>query len=354
MVLIGPGCERKGIEVYRVPKESEATTQMAHEGHTHEAEPPMLPRIEWTLPAGWEERQASSMRVASFAVNQGGQKAEVSVIPLPAAAGQEADLVNMWRGQVGLAAATPEEIVKQGEEVRVGAEAGKLFDMAAEKSANDTNAALRVLVAMVIKDDNRWFFKMTGHEALVREQKPAFVEFLKSIKFTAPSEGLQLSKASRPVSTNVKQVPRENSERPTWEIPPGWREVPGGQMLVAKFVIGGEDAKAELNVSQLSGTGGGILANINRWRGQLGLSPLAETDLKQQLQSLDVPGGKAMLIDMTGNDPKTGQKARLLGAIVPQADQSWFYKLMGNEQVVEREREVFTRFLQSTKYSNVP
>ena len=125
-------------------------------------------------------------------------------------------------------------------------------------------------------------------------------------------------------------------------------------MLVAKFVIGDESAKAELNVSQLSGTGGGILANVNRWRNQLGLPPLNEGDLTQQVRSFDVPGGKAMLVDMSGNDPKTGQKARLLGAIVPQSEQSWFYKLMGNEQVIEREREVFTRFLKTTTYSNVP
>ena len=92
--------------------------------------------------------------------------------------------------------------------------------------------------------------------------------------------------------------------------------------------------------------------NINRWRNQIGLPPAAEADLPKQIQSLDVEGGQAMLVDMTGTDPRSGQKTRLIGAIVPQGGQTWFYKLMGNEQVVEREREGFTRFLKTVKYSN--
>ena len=119
-------------------------------------------------------------------------------------------------------------------------------------------------------------------------------------------------------------------------------------MLVAKFVIPGPGgSKAEVNISA---TGGGLLANVNRWRSQLGLAPLTESALANQVQSLDVADGKATLIDMKGTDAKTGQPARLVGLVVPQAQQTWFYKLMGNEQVVEREKEAFTKFVQSTKY----
>jgi hypothetical protein len=350
--LLLAGCDRHEVQVYRVPKEPVNVEQAEGEvPHRHDHESPAPPRLRWTLPEGWQEQSAGGMRVGSFVMtNQQGARAEVAIIPLPDT-GQELDLVNMWRAQVQLAPITAENIDKEAESVRVGGEAGKLFQMASA----DTNSPIGLLVAMVPKTGQRWFFKMTGHSALVREQKPAFIAFLDSIKFeSASAEPLQLAKASRPVSTNTKQVPRENSDRPVWVVPPGWKEVPGGEMLVAKFIIGGNGAKAELNVSQLSGAGGGLLPNVNRWRNQLGLGPLTEADLSQQLQSLDLPNGKAMLVDMTGNDPRTGQKARLLGAIVPQTDQSWFYKLMGNEQIVEREREVFTRFLQTVKYSNVP
>ena len=61
-----------------------------------------------------------------------------------------------------------------------------------------------------------------------------------------------------------------------------------------------------------------------------------------------------MLVEMEGTDGRTGQKARLLGVIVPQGDQTWFYKLMGDEQVVEREKGAFKTFVQTVKYPNAP
>ena len=93
-----------------------------------------------------------------------------------------------------------------------------------------------------------------------------------------------------------------------------------------------------------------MLANLNRWRGQLGLAPVTDTDLSKQVQTLDVPGGKATLADIAGTDARTGQKARVFAAIVPQGSQTWFYKLMGNEQIVEQQKEAFTKFVQTAKY----
>jgi hypothetical protein len=359
LALVGCGDD---IHVYKVAKETEPaqmSQSSAHEhSHPEEGSPAALPRLQWTLPAGWEEGQASSMRVGSFLVkDKEGQRADVSIIPLPEGGGENLSLVmvNMWRAQVDLPPIKQEEVASQSEEVVVGGERGQLFDMVGEKPAGEGKTPLRIVVAKATRQGANWFFKMTGDDPLVRQQKPVFKQFLASIKFDESTEPMQFAKAPRAVSTNAKAVPRENSEKPAWVVPPGWQEVEGAQMLVAKFVIpGNAGAKAELNVSQLGGTGGGILPNVNRWRNQLGLTPVTESDLKQQMQSLDVLGGKAMLIEMTGTDARTGQKARLIGAIVPQADQTWFYKLMGNEQVVERERDVFTRFLQTIKYSNVP
>src|SRR5262249_1473797 len=109
---------------------------------------------------------------------------------------------------------------------------------------------------------------------------------------------------------------------------------------------------ADVNISALGGDGGGLLENVNRWRRQLSLAPVLESDLEKLVSSLDVPGGKAILIDMNGTDAKTGGPARLIGAIVPREDKTWFYKLMGNESVAEREKPAFIRFCQSVKYPN--
>ena len=139
--------------------------------------------------------------------------------------------------------------------------------------------------------------------------------------------------------------------KPNWEVPSGWKEVPGGQFLVAKFALtGAANAQAAVNVSMSSGDGGGLLANVNRWRGQLGLAPTTEADLAKEAQSLDLPGGKATLADITGQNASTGQATRLLAAVVPQSGKTWFYKLMGDAQVVQAEKEAFLKFVQAVKY----
>jgi hypothetical protein len=79
---------------------------------------------------------------------------------------------------------------------------------------------------------------------------------------------------------------------------------------------------------------------------------VGEKDLDGLVSSLDVPGGKAILVDMSGEDAKSGQKARLIGAILPRGDRTWFYKLMGDEQVAEREKPAFVKFCQTAKYPN--
>ena len=90
--------------------------------------------------------------------------------------------------------------------------------------------------------------------------------------------------------------------------------------------------------------------NVNRWRGQIGLGQLAESEIQSTAKPLDVASGKATFVDMTGGDPKTGQKTRVLGLIVPQGQQTWFYKLMGPEQTVEANKEAFLAFVKTVKY----
>ncbi len=89
-----------------------------------------------------------------------------------------------------------------------------------------------------------------------------------------------------------------------------------------------------------------MVANVNRWRQQLGLDALPENELNKLVTPLDLSDGKATLVDLIG----VGEKTRLVGAIVPREGKTWFYKLMGDAQVVGREKEAFTKFVQTAKY----
>ena len=75
--------------------------------------------------------------------------------------------------------------------------------------------------------------------------------------------------------------------------------------------------------------------------------------ISKQTQTIDWAGGKGTVVDFTGTD-KAGQSARLIGVIAPKMDQTWFFKLMGDPQIVEQQKDAFTKFIQSEKFSNAP
>src|SRR5207248_5593257 len=139
-------------------------------------------------------------------------------------------------------------------------------------------------------------------------------------------------RGARFASTNAKRIPTgdlEEAGKPSWDVPAGWRESLPGPPLLARFDISGDAGQAQVTVISLPRDAGGLLANVNRWRGQqLGLNAASESDLSQLVTPLDVMGGKAMLVDMNGQNPQTGKKVRLIPAIVPRAGQAWFYNLM--------------------------
>ena len=49
----------------------------------------------------------------------------------------------------------------------------------------------------------------------------------------------------------------------------------------------------------------------------------------------------------------TKQPARLVGVVLPLADQTWFYKLMGDPEVVAAQKDALLQFVQSAKYPDV-
>jgi hypothetical protein len=91
---------------------------------------------------------------------------------------------------------------------------------------------------------------------------------------------------------------------------------------------------------------------VNRWRGQVGLPPVGESDLPALLKPLDVAGGKATLVDMTGQSPASGKKTRILAVSLPHGAQTWFFKITGDEGTVESQKAAFLKFVQTARLPN--
>jgi hypothetical protein len=347
LLLAIAGCKRQDVKVYTVPKETAGASDAA---------PGSQPALSWKTPETWEEVPPGEMRLASFRVKgDNGKLADVSIVPLPGLAGSDLGNVNRWRGQIGLAPVTEADVAKMAEPVQIAGQPGQLYDQAGKASGSDDPT--RILAAVFRKEGTAWFFKMVGDDELVAKQKPAFIAFLSTLNFQSPSASAELPPSHPPVgsgsiaSAKTASSKTPSSGRPTWQIPAGWQEAPAGEFLVAKFTIAGQaNEQAAVNVSMSAGDGGGLEANVNRWRKQLGLPDLSSTDIPAAVQTLDLPSGKAMLVEMNGTDARTGQASRLVGAVVPTGTHTWFYKLMGSQTVVDREKKAFINFIATAKY----
>lgn len=354
------------IEVYRVPKERPAARaegnmpaghpSIGDDGMGHNHAPQAMPKVTYTTPDGWTDTGAGDMRVAGFTISgTNGQTAQVAVTPLPGMAGKENLIVNMWRQQVGLSELTDDEAGKQLTAVDIGGEPGKMFDMNGQSAAG---ANIRIVTAMAHRGEMSWFYKLQGDDALVLAQKPNFVTFLKSVKIeaapateTMPAGHPAIGGGSMPGAVTSAAPPEPREGGPTWAVPADWKEISGGQFLFAKFLIDGAgDAKAAVNVSTSPGDGGGLAANVNRWRGQLGLSQWGETDMQKNITEVTTASGKATFVEMSGTDARTGKPTALVGAIVTQGGAAWFYKLMGDEKLVAAQKDTFTQFIKGVKY----
>jgi len=335
LISIAAGCGRNDVKVYHVTEDNDSAPSTVAPNND------ALPQLHWTLPSGWQEIAPSQMRAASFNIESAdGKKADVGVIPLPAN-GQELQFVNMWREQMQLPPATNVET----EAVSIGAETGKLFDIASAALLIDGKYRGRILVAMLTRNQTSWFFKMTGEDSLVASQKENFLQFLKSISF---GKNGQPTIVNASATENPSANPNLNS---IWTIPSDWKSVASpSSILLAQFSIQTDSAQAEVNVAEFAGDAGGLAANVNRWRGQLGLPAADETEFSKSISTFDVPGGKATLVDFAGTDAKTGKLARLTAVVVPRNGETWFYKLMGDPQIVAQQKDAFLKFIQSAKY----
>jgi hypothetical protein len=127
-------------------------------------------------------------------------------------------------------------------------------------------------------------------------------------------------------------------------VPQGWEvRPPSNQMRVAEVGAGGADAP----VAAFSMAGGGIDANIGRWRGQF-----AEPDAQRLRETLEIAGRTVHLVEMAGSYRGMGGPAQgdtvMLAAIVEQPGQpSVFIKMTGPSAAVDAARGGFRAMVES-------
>ncbi len=207
------------------------------------------------------------------------------------------------------------------------------------------------------------FFKMFGPDALIASEKEHFLALAKSLRpshagFTAetPMPALQPAPTpAQPAPGATTPPPAMDPNNPavasmagqqggfTWMAPGTWNK---GAEKSTRAVTYQTAGGAECYVTVIGGDAGGIGANMNRWRDQMGCAGLPAEEL-EKLEKLSMLGTEGRMVAIEGAGAKAGQE--MLGAMAIVGARSVFVKMTGPKDAVLKETENFKAFAQSLK-----
>jgi hypothetical protein len=268
----------------------------------------------WTLPPQWRNKTPpGDMRYATLLVGDENPPLELAVSLMPA--GQDLVLnVNRWRGQVSLPNLPPAEAEAAAVTLSTPAGPARFVDVSGEYDPNASAAP---------------FAAMAGGMSRTTGELPAGHPPLPNI----PSR--------------AGETPLPDDLPVRFQVPAGWRSIPPPTFAVAAFSVGEEEQNAVISVTPASG---GLLANVNRWREQMGLPEVDEGALDTLATKMKVAGRDGTLVEIIGQARLGQQKATYVVMVDEAPGATWFIKMTGDAAAAYREREKFLTFAQSLKF----
>ena len=139
----------------------------------------------------------------------------------------------------------------------------------------------------------------------------------------------------------------------TWETPSTWRQVASSGMRLASFVAPAASGveSADVSLVSLAGDAGGELANVNRWRGQIGLPAQSAVEIQKLARKITTQNGDFVWYEITQKN-YTSKAApvfspSIYAAILPRQDETIFVKMVGPLATLENNAEEFVALCKS-------
>lgn len=360
------GCDQAQPVTYRIPKETREVSSPTMPGAT----PPqaqasaagnmnVLPGMQqaadqagaigYTVPEGWEELPASGIRKANFKVTADTGSAEITILTFPGDVGGQLANINRWRGQIGLEPTTTKDLPAYSEDFEIAGHDGLYVLLEGETQS--------ILGALLPFNGSTWFIKMLGDTPTVLANEASMKQFLSSIEFedlpsketpevSTPVATPSQPQASAPANMNVlpgMQKAANEAGEVGYTAPDGWQELPVSGIRKANLKVTTETGSAEITILTFPGDVGGRLANINRWRGQVGLEPATPEDLPAYTEGYNIAGHRGLYVCLEG------ETQSILGALLPFHGSTWFVKMLGDTPTVLANEAAMKQFLDSIK-----
>ncbi|MEI7910799.1 MAG: hypothetical protein WCK77_14270 [Verrucomicrobiota bacterium] len=318
------------------------------------------PQFTDSPPAHWKKQALSPMRLASYHVEgDGGAMSDISFTQLRRAPGGTLANINRWRDQLGQPPIDEAALKQASQTIKSSFGDAIAVDLEGIAPGADVLKDGRLVGAIAEEGENAWFFKMRGNAALTATEKANFFKWIETVKpapaDSAPAAPAPAGTAPAPLAPAVPApAPAAGAAAPapagdgslTWTLPDGWTPGAASAARYATFSVAGADgAKAELAISHFPGDVGGDLANVNRWRQQIGLPAIEAAALPPLVTKLSAGTDSFSLIDATG------AQARLVAGWTRHGADTWFFKFTGPDALVAAEKAKFTAFLASVRFT---
>ncbi len=135
---------------------------------------------------------------------------------------------------------------------------------------------------------------------------------------------------------------------PEWTVPEDWEELPPTSMRKGNFRVTEGAASAEISVTVFPGDVGGLEANVNRWRRQVGMGPVGPDGIAEVTRTIKVDGEEATVVDLIRAEAPNAPA--ILGVVIPRGDRTWFVKASGPSSVLEVQRDNIEAFADSFSF----
>ncbi len=173
----------------------------------------------------------------------------------------------------------------------------------------------------------------------------SFVLLSLSLSMSCRNEEIKQYKV--PKSDSLKTVavaPKADADRGfVFVTPDGWEPQPASAMRLASFKTA---EGADISVVNLPAQSGDLKSNVNRWRGQVGLSALdSDAEISKSLRPVQIDGTPAVELELYAPKDKEDKAMRVV--LLQKNGQRWFLKLSGAADIVKAQGEKFAQFSRS-------
>ena len=150
----------------------------------------------------------------------------------------------------------------------------------------------------------------------------------------------------QPIIETVELTTHDNKKLFSWTVPDNWIEGDKSSMRLASFKAPYNSELADISITNFSGDGGGLKANVNRWRKQLDLAPQSEEIINKSILIGNSKLGEYKFIKIIN---ESNVESAFLCSIIEIKNSTIFIKMKASIEGIDKLEKEFLEFCSSFK-----